>query len=325
VTTAVAVLTYRRTDLLPALLERLVAQAGTVEPAADIIVVDNDPEAGAARTVGRWASSGVRYVHEPRPGISAARNRALAEAADADALIFLDDDELPCPGWLARLVGSWRAWECAAVAGPVSSRLLVPASPWVLGTGVFDRPRRPTGTPLGGAGAGNLLLDQRRVRELGLSFDHRLGLVGGEDTLFTHALVHRGGELRWCDEAEAVEFVPADRITRHWVVRRCFRSAGSWSRAEVSLAGGAVGRTRLRTTVLAKAAARTSLAAVRLAAALVRRDARAQGAAVATVASYAGLVVGAFGFVPDEYGRSPVAPEPCLPVASSGGAHVVGG
>ena len=40
----------------------------------------------------------------------------------------------------------------------------------------------------------------------------------------------------------------------------------------------------------------------------------------------AGLVVGAFGFVPDEYGRSPALPAPDLrgPAGRSGRAHVVG-
>ena len=316
--TVVAVLTYRRTQHLPALLDALVEQAATVHPRAEVVVVDNDPGASAADVVRAWAGRGVRYAHEPRPGISAARNRALAEAARAEVLVFIDDDELPRPGWLARLVGAWRAWGCAAVAGPVSSDLPAPASAWVAGTGVFDRRRATTGALVGGAGAGNLLLDVARVRRLGLAFDERLGLTGGEDTLFTHELVRRGGELRWCDEAEAVESVPADRMTRSWVLRRCFRSAGSWSRAEVSLAAGAAGRLRVRAVVLARAAARLSLALLALVPATVRRDAGAQGAAVATLARYAGLAVGALGYVPREYGRAPAVPAapPALPAVA---------
>jgi hypothetical protein len=315
--TVVAVLTYRRTQHLPALLDALVEQAGTVHPRAEVVVVDNDPAASAAEVVRGWAGRGVRYAHEPRPGISAARNRALAEASRAEVLVFIDDDELPRPGWLARLVGAWRAWGCAAVAGPVSSHLLAPASAFVTGTGVFDRRREATGALVGGAGAGNLLLDVAQVRRLGLAFDERLGLTGGEDTLFTHELVHRGGELRWCDEAEAVESVPADRVSRAWVLRRCFRSAGSWSRAEVSLAAGAAGRLRTRAGILARAAVRLALALLALVPATVRRDAGGQGAAIATLASYAGLVVGALGFVPREYGRAPVAPGPAAAAAEA--------
>lgn len=306
----VAVLTYRRAELLAPLLTELVGQVAALGRPAEVLVVDNDPDAGAETTVRPWAGSGVRYVCEVRPGISAARNRALAEAGDAGALVFIDDDELPLPGWLDRMVGAWRGWACAAVAGPVSYVLPHPVDPWVLGTGVFARRRLPTGTSVGGAGAGNLLLDLRQVRALGLSFDERLGLTGGEDTLLTHQLVHRGGELRWCDEAEAVESVPAERTSRAWAARRCFRSAGSWSRAEVALAAGPAGRARVRATVLAKAAARTALAAGAWGLAAARRDVAGRGAAVGTLASHAGLVVGAFGFVPGEYARRTPAPGP---------------
>src|SRR3712207_6872477 len=47
-----------------------------------------------------------------------------------------------------------------------------------LGSGAFDRPTHPTGATMSGAGAGNLLLDLRQVRALGLEFDERLGLTG---------------------------------------------------------------------------------------------------------------------------------------------------
>ncbi len=310
-TTVVAVLTYRRTGLLPALLDELVAQAATVDPRAEVVVVDNDPAGSAAGAVLGWAGRGVRYVHEPRPGISAARNRALDEAGSARLLVFVDDDEHPSPRWLARITGAWRAWGCAAVAGPVGGVLPGTVDPWIAGSGVFDRPRRPTGTRVGGAGAGNLLLDLSRVRALGLRFDERLGLTGGEDTLFTHALVRAGEEIRWCDEAEADEPVPAERLTRRWVLRRCFRSGSSWSRAELLLATGRAGRARLRARVLATAAVRLPQAAGAWLAAAATGRLRARGRAAAALASHAGLVSGAFGYVTAEYARPPgAAPGP---------------
>jgi succinoglycan biosynthesis protein ExoM len=306
--TVVAVLTYRRAELLPLLLGELVTQAGTVRPEAVVLVVDNDPAAGAADVVGEWSAHGVRYVHEPRPGISAARNRALDEAAGADLLVFIDDDELPSPGWLAQLTGAWRRWRCAAVVGPVPARLLGPADPWVAGSGMFDRARHPTGRRMHGAGAGNLLLDVRRVRALGLSFDERFGLTGGEDTLFTRQLRRAGEEIRWCDEAEAVELIQADRLTRAWVLARSFRTGSSYSRAELQVAPGAVGRCRLRAVFLAKAAGRTGLGVLVWLAAAVRGDVAGRARARCTLASYAGLVVGALGHVQEEYARAPEVP-----------------
>jgi succinoglycan biosynthesis protein ExoM len=299
----IAVLTYQRTDLLSDLLAALVEQARTVEPAATVVVVDNDPGASAEPVVSGWAGRGVRYVHEPRPGISAARNRALDEGGDAEVLVFLDDDEIPSPGWLAHLVGAWRAWGCAAVAGPVPPRFAGPVDPWVLGSGVFDRPERATGLLLPGAGAGNLLLDLRVVRGLGLRFDEGLGLTGGEDTLFTHELIRLGGEIRWCAEAEAVELVPADRLTRRWARQRSFRSASSWSRAELHLAGSAAARWRLRASVAAKTAGRSAQGLVGWTVAALTGSPGRRGRAVCTMASYAGLLAGAFGYVRAEYAR----------------------
>src|SRR4051812_45835663 len=272
----VAVPTYRRPAQLEALLPLLAAQveeASGPGRAVELVVVDNDPAGSAREHVG----AGPRYVHDPRPGISAVRNRALDEAAGADLLVFIDDDELPGPDWLTRLLGAWEEWRCAAVTGPVVPRFAGRVDPWVLGSGVFDRAHRTSGALLHGGATNNLLLDLAQVRALGLRFDDRLGLTGGEDTLFTHSLVHAGAQVRWCDEAEGVEPVPADplppagagggggggggvgapvpadRLTRSWVRRRSFRSGSSWSRAEVQLAGRPVARSRLRAVLLARA------------------------------------------------------------------------
>jgi hypothetical protein len=307
----VAVLTFRRTELLPGLLAAVTAQAGTLEPPAEVLVVDNDPAGSAREVVTGWAGDGVRYVHEPRPGISAARNRALDEARDADVLVFIDDDETPAPDWLARLTGAWQEWGCAAVAGPVPPSFPGPVDPWVLGSGVFDRPERVSGALVPGAGAGNLLVDVAQVRALALRFDERLGLTGGEDTLFTHTLVRRGGRIRWCAEAVAVEAVPEDRLTRRWARQRSFRSAGSWSRAEVLLADGATARCRLRAAVLAKAMVKVTWAGLAVLAGVLTADPAARGRGVCTAAAYLGLVAGSLGHVPDEYGR-PAVPGPAL-------------
>lgn len=311
----VAVPTYRRPASLGALLPALAGQAAAVGGAeVEVLVVDNDPAGSAAGTVAGAAPS-ARYVHEPHPGISAARNRALDESAGSDLLVFIDDDELPGPGWLPTLVEAWRGWDCAAVTGPVRSEFPGPVDPWITGSGTFERTRRPTGTPLRGGATNNLLLDLARVRALGLRFDERLGLTGGEDTLFTHSLAHLGAEIRWCDEAEVLEPVPAERLTRQWVRRRVFRSGSSWARAEVQLTRGAAARWRLRAVLCARAGAKALPAALLLLAAAARGDTAGRGRAAATLAGYAGLAVGTAGYVYGEYARTPD------PAPAAAGAH----
>jgi len=288
----VAVLTYRRADRLARLLPQLGDQAASV--GADVLVIDNDP-AGSAREIA--AAHPVRYVHEPRPGIAAARNRALAEAGRAAALVFIDDDELPGDEWLARLVAAWRRWSCAAVSGPVRAEFGPPPPAWVRASGAFDRRRRASGTVVDGAPTNNLLLDLRTVRDLDLRFDERFGLTGGEDTMFSHTLRQRGGEIRWCDDAEVIEPVAADRATRGWVLRRGYRAGTTWAAMELALAGGRGLRPRLSLT--GRALARIAVAAVRSLSPRLEHRARAQ----VEIVSCAGMLLGAYGRTFAEYRR----------------------
>lgn len=288
----VAVLTYRRADRLAVLLPQLLEQAASV--GADVLVIDNDPT-GSARDVA--AAHPVRYVLEPRPGIAAARNRALAEVAAAGALVFIDDDELPAAEWLPRLVAAWREWSCAAVSGPVRAEFAAPPPRWVEASGAFDQRRRTPGTLVDGAPTNNLLLDLGRVRDLGLAFDERFGLTGGEDTMFSHTLRARGGEIRWCDAAEVIERVAPERATRRWVLRRSFRAGTSWAAMELAVAGGGSLRTRLSLT--GRALGRIAVAAIRTLSPQLDHRARAQ----VEIVSCTGMLLGAFGRTYEEYRR----------------------
>ncbi len=302
----VAVLTYRRPGDLADLLPLLAAQRrGVAGRQVELLVVDNDPEGGAAGQVAAAAATwgGLAYAHEPRPGIAAARNRALDEAAEHDVLVFLDDDERPSPGWLADLLRAYEEHPCAGVVGPVVSTFAGPVDPWIVAGGFFTRRRMPTGTPVTVAATNNLLLDLAAVRRAGVRFDERLGLAGGSDTLFTRRLVAAAGPLVWCDEAVVTDVVPAHRATRRWVLRRQLRSGNSWSRTALMLAPTPAARVLLRARLGLMGAVRVAGGAVRwLWGALFRREAhRARGAKA--LARGAGLLMGVVGAAYVEYGR----------------------
>src|SRR5690348_14397787 len=59
---------------------------------------------------------------EPLPGLSRARNRALAwaTAAEADAIAFIDDDAVPAEGWWDALGRRWEEAprDVACIGGP---------------------------------------------------------------------------------------------------------------------------------------------------------------------------------------------------------------
>jgi hypothetical protein len=92
----------------------------------------------------------------------------------------------------------------------------------------------------------------------------------------------------------------------------------------VLLARGRAGRWRVRGGVVAKAAVRLLQALLALAAAVLTGRAGARGRAVATLASYAGLVVGAFGWTVGEYARPAAAPVPAAPVPAAPGPAAPG-
>lgn len=307
----IAVLTYRRPQDIATLLPLLVDQARQVSAlvsSVDVVVVDNDPE-GSARAIveavaGREPAVPVHYEHEPRPGISAGRNRALASAQGHDLLVFIDDDERPLEGWLRALLQTREETGCAAVVGAVVSEYEVEPGPWVQAGGFFERRRPATGTRVDVAATNNLLLDLRVVRRSGLTFDERFGLSGGGDTMFTRSLHARGGEMVWCDEAVVVDVVPAARVTRDWVMRRAFRSGSSWSSTSLQLAPGAGTRTRTRVVLSGRGTVRILGGLGRLTLGRATGSLRQQARGQRTIARGAGMLSGAWGFVYSEYKRA---------------------
>ena len=304
----VGVATFRRPAALARLLPELVAQVSAYAGRARVLVVDNDPDAGARDQVASWADRGVAYAHEPSPGIAAARNRALAGADGADLLVFVDDDGLPLPGWLERMVGAWQRWHPAAVSGPAVPRFEDgEPDPWVAGSGVFERTVRPTGARLGGASSANLLLDLAQLRAFGLEFDEAFGLTGGSDTMLTHAIVAAGGEIRWCDEAEVLDFHSVDRMTRAWVRRRSYRTGNDWSRVALALVPHGPRRVLERLELVARGVVRGGTGVLNQARGVVGRDVGRRALGACQVSTAVGVVGGALGVVSVEYGR-PAAP-----------------
>ncbi|MGV2903882.1 glycosyltransferase [Microbacterium sp. AGC62] len=297
--------TYRRPELLEALLLALpprIAECAALGVEIDVLVVDNDGT-GSAREVAERADLPMRYVVEPTPGIAAARNRILGECDGRDLVAFIDDDEIPREHWLSSLLTVWRDHNADAVMGRVISVFEEDVDPWLLTSGTFRRPIRKTGTVLEVAAAGNLLLDLRCIRRLGLRFDQTLGLGGGEDTLFSRQLARRGGLIVWCNESETEDLVVAARLSRAWAAQRAFSSANANTRIELQLTDGALRRGALRVRALLGGV-------IRIVAGVLRRgfgavtsniDHHARGTRIAHRGR--GMVAAAFGRRYDEYRR----------------------
>ncbi|MGY1727482.1 glycosyltransferase family 2 protein [Geodermatophilus sp. SYSU D01062] len=301
----VAVPTYLRPAHLGALLPVLVEQAAEVTAAGryavEVLVVDNDPDTGARPLVA--AVGGVRYAAEPTPGIAAVRNRALDEAAGSQLLAFIDDDERPCERWLAALLATWETTGAAAVSGRVLADYAHEPGPFIRAGGFFVRRSLPTGTRIDLAATGNLLLDLDQVRRSGTRFEPALGLGGGEDTLFSRSLARAGAWLVWCDESAVVDQVPAERLTRRWVLTRAWSHGNSSVLTDLRLTSGPLPRLRVRLRGAARGGLRVAGGAARWALGVLVRSPRHRARGLRALYRGAGMLGGAAGLVYVEYAR----------------------
>jgi succinoglycan biosynthesis protein ExoM len=243
-TVGIAVCTYRRPDGLARLLAALPQGCGGYWPLT-VFVIDNDGSApSVARIVAAARAGGadVRLVVETAPGISAARNRALAEAEAAGVLqlAMIDDDEWPRPGWLEALLACQRATGAVVTGGvvepcfppdmPARLRRLAPlwaVAPQVRGGRAFV------------FATSNVLLDLGQLRDVPRPlFDAAFGLSGGGDLVAFSRLAALGKPMAWAEDATVVEEVPPARASFAWLRQRRFR-VGNHMVIEETLRAGA--------------------------------------------------------------------------------------
>ena len=212
---AVIISTTGRVDVL----ERCLRSFAQVDRAdIDVIVVDNRPETGEALAlVSTMALSDprIRYIAEPRKGLSVARNRGLAEASAAEFVAFTDDDALVDPGWLFWLLAPFVDRSVTATTGMVLPlELETPAQKRFEQYAGFSKgpDRRCYDLTAGSAhdrllypywggmfGSGNSMAFRRHDLVMAGGFDTTLGAGsptgGGEDIAAFSDTILRGGRL----------------------------------------------------------------------------------------------------------------------------------
>ncbi|MDX2377467.1 glycosyltransferase [Microbacterium sp. LRZ72] len=300
---AVTVPTFRRTERLDRLLPELLAHARESDGIrVRVIVVDNDPAQSARGSAER---RGVDYVAEPRRGLSAVRNRAIeaALAASADALVFIDDDEMPSHGWLRALTDPWLAGFAEIVAGEVVSTFDTALDPWIEAGGFFRRVRFAEGEHMAAAPTNNLLLDLATVERLGLRFDERFAGSGGEDIFFTRQARAGGARIVSAPAARVSDPVPADRLTRRWVLLRAFRVGTTTVRGDVLLAADRATAMARRVRWGAAGLLRTVVGVARALWGRLTRSVTHDARGMRLAARGAGMTAGALGLHYREYSR----------------------
>jgi GT2 family glycosyltransferase len=205
----------------PADLRRCLASIVRCDPApAEVIVVDNAAAGGGETAAVVAGFPALRYLHEPRPGLSHARNTGV-RAARSPIVAFTDDDVEVAPDWLGRLTMAFADPAVACVTGSVLPARLDSAAACLFefeagGLGKkFTRRRIDPGFLRAGwrrapavwnIGAGaNMAIRRAAFAEVGL-FDPRLGAGASgcsEDSELWFRLL-RAGHVCFYDPAAVV-------------------------------------------------------------------------------------------------------------------------
>lgn len=264
-----------------------------------LVIVVNGTAASALDEVRRMAAAtglAAEVVQEPERGIPFARNCAVraATAQGAEAIAFIDDDDLPDPAWLGELIEVASHTGADLVLGPWRPPAGLDLPP-ILGDVRFFKQPDPTATNRYGlpawGGTYNMLIrtsliDRLRDGDGGL-FDPAFASTGGSDTdLFVRAA--RAGAI--------VQAAPRSTVVRRWephrisvagVMRRAFRLGVTQAMIDARYRELRKNRKRLRRRLGHVAGAVAGLCGVRSKAAL--------GAQLVRIAELSGEIHGAMG------------------------------
>jgi glucosyl-dolichyl phosphate glucuronosyltransferase len=231
---SVAVCTYNRYDVLPDAIDSLLRQ--DCEPGLlDIMVIDNSADQAAAATFSKRYSSEsrIRYILEPVPGLSNARNVATSHAR-ADLIAFIDDDAIAAPDWATKIVQAFEAAGSRAgvIGGRVLPRWVASRPPWlcdhllkyltVIDWGGHFR-ELPQHQWLAGC---NIAFNKQSLTAVG-GFSLALGRIGAglsllseDETDVMERMRAAGRVSMYCPDSVVEHVIDPSRLTHSWFRRR---------------------------------------------------------------------------------------------------------
>ncbi|WNS41282.1 glycosyltransferase [Paenibacillus sp. MMS20-IR301] len=231
---SIIICTYNRSALLVKTLRSLLPLENL--RAAEIIVVDNSSKDDTAAAVKRFigdhgAGMDIRYLLEPVQGLSAARNTGIL-ASRSPLIAFLDDDAIPCRTWITTIVSTFaQRPEVMAMGGKIAPIFESKRPEWLikpfelpytivdLGNRIREYPKR-----LHPCGA-NMAM-RKPVFDISL-FPLELGrkgdsLLSGEETWLFGQIQQEGHSILYHPEMAVDHFVPANRLTEDWIMKRYY-------------------------------------------------------------------------------------------------------
>lgn len=227
---SVIIPTYNRAPILEWTLRALCEDQQGLLPPWELIVVDDGSTDDTRRRVLRYAEergNRIRYFHQPNRKQGAARNHGMRHARGR-LFVFLGDDTIPAPGFLAAHWGRFRREEGRrhAVIGRTDWHPSISETPfreWINEWGLqfgFKLIRDPEKVPFNFFYTSNLSFSRDLYDDWG-GFDESFREYGWEDIELGYRYMRQGGmRLRYEPEALAYHH---HRLTLSAFCRRQYR------------------------------------------------------------------------------------------------------
>ena len=208
-----------------------------------VLLVDSGSTGAVPGQLCRLAAAhpGVRLIRLAQPGLSVARNTG-ARAAGTAYIAYIDDDAIPAPDWVERILsGLAVADPPAMLGGRILPRWHAPLPHWwptrlrgVLslieaeGQGEVGSAHLPSGLEPYGT---NLVVHVPTLLALG-GFDAGAGRRGGnllsdEEVRLARRLRAAGHAVRYDSRIVVEHQIPAERLTARWLLSRLYWQGAS--------------------------------------------------------------------------------------------------
>ncbi len=231
--------TYNRADRLDKLVAAMREQTCPIP--YEILAINNNSTDNTVETLTKLAQlpgPKLRWVTETTQGIVPARNRAIEEALESDALVFIDDDEAPLPGLLQAVSHAIHEEGADCVGGPIKIDFEPYGRPKWLDRelsgflGEIDHGAsafwiQDDSTPVW---SGNVAYRMELFRERpDLRFDLRynregVGIGGGSDAIMFRALLNANYKIRYRPDMAITHLVDAWKLNRSYFLKLHYRA-----------------------------------------------------------------------------------------------------